>query len=201
MLKNSNSSSFESELMEIELETYQNPPPLPPKNNKNQCINEQNPKYIQNYNPENKNINVNMIQNHNLNQNMGQNVNQTTTQTVIQNLPNYSNQNMNQVTYQNSLKQYYSNSINILNKNDQVLLQNMNIKYDSNNYSLAALMLTIGILFCNPIILTVSYCLIPKNTSERQKRLMLWTKIMMIIFWVFYVLDLLIVILCSIILV
>lgn len=198
MFKTSNnSSSVTSELEELEIEiinenqnhelkkvthdevlpgTKQNSglpitsPNLPPK--PQQTFNQNQACYFQNWNPQTTPIN---------------NINQP--------IPNYNSQGK---IYEHVTQ--INNNIHILDNNNKLVFKRLKEYQEQTNYLIAALILTISILFgCNPILLTVADCMIPKTTSNRQQQIMFWIRICMIISWILFIIEIILgMILCFI---
>lgn len=151
------------------------------------------------------------IANYNPTQTPTQNIpNPTPTQQIPTNLQNYVKQISNiipqQMTYNqvnmgyNYLIQANSNNIHILDKNTKTIMKKLKTYQIHNDCLIATLIMMIAILLnCNPIIFTISYYIIPKDTSDKQQKIMLIFKIFMIFSWIYTILTIiLIIILCLI---
>jgi len=104
---------------------------------------------------------------------------------IQNNNPQLPPQNMAQIIYSNTEITRINNNIQILDQNNKNVLKKIKSYKEQNDYLITSLVLTIGILSCcNPILLTVGTCIIPKSTSNSQRRIMCWMKIWMVISWI-----------------
>ena len=109
------------------------------------------------------------------------------------NNPHLPPQNMARIIYPNTEITQINNNIQILDQNDKIVLKKIKSYEERNDYLLASLILTIGILSCcNPILLTVGVCMIPDSTSDRQRGIMHWMKISMVISWILLAIEIII---------
>ena len=68
-----------------------------------------------------------------------------------------------------------------------VIEEEFQIYRRNNDYLIASLMLAFGIIIgFNPLLLTVGFCIIPKETSKKQTNIMTLYFLTMLISWIVY---------------